>query len=167
MSVDDRTWHDLDLDAIYVTLDRTASSIGQQCLYNRLRSWTSSASLPAFEALVTRTTKDVGVREQCQLALARLHSAAGYDLWRLTEPGALRMPRWNGVIAPALGAAMLITMASSLWWAGAFVVTLALLPVCLAVRVLTGRQVAAVVDAFRLVGPLVAAAGVAAGTLRT
>jgi hypothetical protein len=149
------------MDAIYVTLDRTAGAIGQQCLYNRLRSWTSSASLPAFEALVTRTTNDVGVRERCQMALARLHSPAGYHLWRLSEDGALRIPRWNGVIAPALAAAMLVTMASGLWWPAAFGGLVALLPVCLVVRVLTGRQVAAVIDAFRLVGPLVSAAEVA------
>jgi len=32
-AVDDSTWHDLDLDAVFTDLDRTASSIGRQYLY--------------------------------------------------------------------------------------------------------------------------------------
>jgi|GEM_PF-6041785 len=40
--VDDRTWSDLDLDAVFVELDRCASAVGQQVLYHRLRTpaWT-------------------------------------------------------------------------------------------------------------------------------
>ncbi len=37
-SLDDRTWNDLLLDDVFVHLDRTESSVGQQVLYARLRS---------------------------------------------------------------------------------------------------------------------------------
>ena len=43
-SIDDRTWRDLDLDAVYEVLDRATSRVGQQLLYHRLRSRGSVAS---------------------------------------------------------------------------------------------------------------------------
>ena len=157
VSLDDRTWRDLDLDAVYVVLDRTSSSVGQQCLYHRLRSSASATTLQAFEALISRMAGNVALREQCQMALASLRGAAGYDIWRLAEPGVLEVRRWH-VVSPVLALAMLISAALALWWPGAIVITIALLPVCLAVRILNARRVAAVIDALRLIGPLIAAA---------
>lgn len=37
-ALDDRTWNDLLLDDVFAYLDRTESSVGQQVLYDRLRS---------------------------------------------------------------------------------------------------------------------------------
>ena len=158
-SLDDRTWRDLDLDAVYAALDRTSSSIGQQCLYHRLRSSASATTLQAFEALMSRMSGDVSSREQCQLALAPLRGSAGYNIWRLAEPGVVEVRPWH-VVSPVLALAMLISAALALWWPGSMVITIALLPVCLAVRILNARRVAAVIDAFRLIGPLIAAAAI-------
>jgi hypothetical protein len=36
--LDDRTWDDLLMDAVFSVLDRTESTLGQQVLYHRLRS---------------------------------------------------------------------------------------------------------------------------------
>ncbi|MDB4906268.1 MAG: hypothetical protein JWO05_1052 [Gemmatimonadetes bacterium] len=36
-TVDDATWNDLDLDAVFLAVDRTASQVGRQCLYHLLR----------------------------------------------------------------------------------------------------------------------------------
>jgi DNA mismatch repair ATPase MutS len=35
--IDDRTWGDLDMDAVFGTVDRTCSSVGQSCLYDMMR----------------------------------------------------------------------------------------------------------------------------------
>lgn len=35
--IDDRTLNDLDFDDLFISMDRTSSSIGQQFLYSRLR----------------------------------------------------------------------------------------------------------------------------------
>ena len=156
-SIDDRTWHDLDMDAVFATLDRADSSVGQQSLYHRLRSSTSRATLGAFEALIARATTDEPARERCQLALAALRNPAGYNVWQLAEPGALHTRPWH-VLSPALATAMLLSLVAGLWWSPAFVGTLALLPVCLVVRVLNARLVTRTIDAFRLFGPLIAAA---------
>src|SRR5215211_5231927 len=36
-ALDDRTWTDLDLDDVFVAIDRTTSTLGQHALYHRLR----------------------------------------------------------------------------------------------------------------------------------
>src|SRR5258708_20598064 len=102
---------------------------------------------------------EVSSREQCQLALAPLRGSAGYNIWRLAEPGVVEVRSWH-VVSPVVALAMLISAALALWWPGSMVITIALLPVCLAVRILNARRVAAVIDAFRLIGPLIAAAAI-------
>ena len=37
-AMDDRTWNDLDFDAVFAALDRTVSTLGQHALDDRLRS---------------------------------------------------------------------------------------------------------------------------------
>jgi hypothetical protein len=102
---------------------------------------------------------NVASREQCQLALAPLRGSAGYNIWRLAKPGVVEVRPWH-VVSPVLALAMLISAALAHWWPGSMVITIALLPVCLAVRILNARRVAAVIDAFRLIGPLIAAAAI-------
>lgn len=158
-SIDDRTWRDLDLDDVYALLDRTVSSIGQQVLYHRLRSLKSTSTLRAFEALVARAAADASLRETCQLALARLHGAAGCEVWRLAEPGAVERRSWH-IVSPVLALAMLGAAGAGMWWPAAFLVNLGLLPACIAVRVVNERRLRRVIEPLRLVGPLVAAAAV-------
>jgi len=74
---------DLNLDAVFATVERTESTLGQHALYHRLRSAPVANNLDTFEALVTRLTGDVPSRERAQMALARLQDAHGYDLWWL------------------------------------------------------------------------------------
>ena len=42
--INDRTWADLDMDEVYMYLDRTSSAIGQQLLYARLKGQSSFKS---------------------------------------------------------------------------------------------------------------------------
>lgn len=76
-SLDDRTWDDLNLDAIFAAIDRTESSVGQQLLYHRLRSAPVAANVDAFDALTTRMMADAPTRERAQVILARLATRAG------------------------------------------------------------------------------------------
>ncbi len=91
-SLDDRTWDDLDLDAVFAALDRTESTLGQQALYHRMRTAPVAAHLDAFEALVTRMSTDPPARERAQAALARLQDPHGYDLWWLASARRRRDP---------------------------------------------------------------------------
>jgi hypothetical protein len=84
-SLDDRTWDDLDLDAVFAAVDRTASTLGRHALYHRLRTAPVAANLDAFEVLVSRLEGDRALRERAQLALSRLSDPQGYDLWWLAR----------------------------------------------------------------------------------
>src|SRR5207244_3084767 len=96
-SLDDRTWDDLNLDALFANIDRTESTLGQHALYHRLRSAPVASHLDTFEALVTRLTWDVSSREQAQVALAGLQDIHGYDLWWIGERDALDAPWWYAI----------------------------------------------------------------------
>ena len=70
-SIDDRTWADLDLDEVFLKLDRTASQIGRQYLYHLLRT-------PRHDRVVLEQ-RDAAVtllRDDPALA-ARIHGALG------------------------------------------------------------------------------------------
>ena len=96
-SIDDRTWQDLDLDAVFATVDRTESTLGQHALYHRLRTAPLGDHLDAFEALVTTFGHDVNTRERAQLALMRLQDPHGYDVWWLAAPDAVEPRAWYRV----------------------------------------------------------------------
>lgn len=88
-TLDNRTWEDLDLDAVFAALDRTESTLGQHAFYHRLRSAPVGDHLDAFEALANRLATDAGLRERAQMALSRLKDPHGYDLWWLARPDAI------------------------------------------------------------------------------
>jgi hypothetical protein len=156
-SMDQRTWSDLDLDAVFAVLDRTQSSMGQQLLYHRLRSVSGPASLEAFESLMVRLTHDIALRERCQLALAPLASASGYAVWQLAEPGSLDVARWQALY-PVLGVSMIAMVILSVFWPQLLIAVIAMAPILLAVRIVTAKRLGRVIAPFRLIGPLIAAA---------
>lgn len=89
--------------------------------------------------------------------MARLRRAAGYDLYRLTQPGVIEL-RWWHFVSPAVTVLMMVAAAAH-WWTGAVpVATLALLPVCFTLWALNARQRGRVIEPFRMLGPLLAVA---------
>ena len=158
-SLDDRTWDDLDLDAVFARLDRTESTLGQQVLYHRLRSTPGADNLDAFDALVTRLGSDVALRERLQCALAPLRNPAGYDLWWLAQPGAVETRPWH-VVFPVLGGLMLAAAVAMLVKPGALLFLLLGAVVNLPIRVAIAKHVGPLVGAFRQIAPLLAAGDV-------
>ena len=156
-SVDDRTWDDLNMDAVFAALDRTESTLGQQVLYHRLRTAPVGAHLDAFAALTERMASDVAARETAQVALARLRSPAGYDLWWIAQPDALESRRWH-IIFPLVGGAMLVPVLLAFVWPGALFILLVGAVFNLCIRVATATRIGALVGSFRQIGPLLAAA---------
>jgi hypothetical protein len=95
-AVDERTWRDLDLDAVFAHVDRTASAVGQQLLYARLCAPPREpAERAAFDALVERFGADRGLRERTHLAIAPLAdlSASTLPILFLGEETPLPWPR--------------------------------------------------------------------------
>ena len=163
-SVDERTWRDLNLDDVYAVLDRTTSSVGQQRLYHRLRSRASVTQVPAFDALVTAVS-EVPIRERCQVALSRLASSAGYGLYRLAQPGAVRLHWWH-YASPIVTVLMLASVARYLWVGTLPGVTQLLVPVCFVFWALNTRRMGGVIEPFRMLGPLLAVAAALHGVER-
>jgi hypothetical protein len=156
-SLDQRTWSDLNLDAVFAALDRTESSIGQQRLYHRLRSFSSVTTLSAFESLVSRLSQDRELREHCQVALAALGSASGYRVWSLTQPGAIDVHPWHRLF-PVLTTAVAGLIVLVFVWPQFLSLLIVAGVLGLAIRLANARRVWRVVETFRFIGPLVAAA---------
>lgn len=106
-SLDDRTWVDLNLDDVFAAIDRTQSTLGQHALYHRLRTAPLADNLGAFEALVSRMTRDPSARERAQMALARLQDPHGYDVWWLASADAVDRRSWY-LVFPVLTAAAIV-----------------------------------------------------------
>ena len=72
-SVDDRTWADLDMDAVFLRLDRTRSSVGQACLYDLLRRPVRDpAALSERSSKIGALAKDSRARARIGRVLSRL-----------------------------------------------------------------------------------------------
>jgi hypothetical protein len=56
--IDDRTWEDLDMDAVFQKIDRTRSSVGQAVLYDMLRRPVFDGEELASRALIIKALRD-------------------------------------------------------------------------------------------------------------
>lgn len=155
-SLDDRTWSDLDLDAVFAAVDRTESTLGQQALYHRLRTSPAADNLSAFDALATRFADDVPARERAQVVLSRLQDPAGYDLWWLAQPGSLEKKSWQ-IVYPIFSAFILGCLLAIPFWPAIFIVPVSASVINLLIRVRTRRRVSAIVNAFRQLYSLIVA----------
>lgn len=156
-SIDDRTWEDLHLDAVFTVLDRTESPIGQQALYHRLRTPFVGPTLAAFDEMVNLMGKDTGDRERAQVALASVGPATAYNLWRFATPDMLESPPGLGVF-PALTALTLIALAVTPLWPVAIVGAAVAVAVSLVARATMARRLRGPLEPFRYAGTLLAAA---------
>jgi ABC-type dipeptide/oligopeptide/nickel transport system ATPase component len=78
-TISDEVVNDLDLDDVFMFLDRTSSKIGQQYLYYRLRSINNDN----LSALIDLFVKNEKIRLETQLELKKLDSPNGYDFEKL------------------------------------------------------------------------------------
>ncbi len=143
--LDPRTWADLDLDAVFRRLDRTASAVGQQVLYARLRAPASDReALAAFDDLVTRLGSAPGVRDLARKALSRLSARNVYGLpsllFGLLPPRPALAP-----LFPVLTAAALVASVLAFFSKGAILLLAAICAVNIVVRLSYRRRIATVV----------------------
>ena len=123
-ALDDRTWEDLDLDAVFTALDRTASEPGRQVLYHLLRTPVLvEAPLLRFEAAVQAlSTDEMAVRTEA--ALRRLADPRAGYLVELLFGELPERPRfwWCFPILTVASVALLaislcgVWPAAALWW---------------------------------------------------
>jgi hypothetical protein len=154
--LDDRTWADLNLDDVFLALDRTQSTVGQQALYRRLRSAPLGPHLDAFDAVATRMNDDADTRTSLQRVFSALRHKGGYDLWLLAQPGILESKAWVGA-APL--ATVVVAACLAIWpfWPPAIVIVAAGAAFSLMTQVVGASSLATVLGPFRQLGPLMAA----------
>jgi hypothetical protein len=157
VSLDDRTWSDLDLDTVFASIDRTECTLGQQALYHRLRTAPVANQPDAFEALVNRLSTDAPLRGRMQRVLARLRNPYGYDLWWLAQPDAIRTRPWH-VVFPIFTLVVIGCLLLSPVWGGLLLVPIFGGVLNLTMRITTARQMGPLIGPFRQVFALINAA---------
>ncbi len=100
--ISDNEVADLDLDDLFLFVDRTNSRIGQQYLYYKLRTVFDQNRLLKFDSLSKLFTHSKDLRIKCQLQLSKLNSAEAYDLESLINEDHPRKPSlWLAYIMAA------------------------------------------------------------------
>jgi MutS-like protein len=93
--IDDRTWADLDMDAVFTSLDHSESGVGQQLLYARLRGRTGDpAVVRQLDAAATRLGADESLRLKMAAALRPLADSRSLRLPALFEETLAPRPRF-------------------------------------------------------------------------
>lgn len=155
-ALDERTWADLDLDDVFVEIDRSSSTLGQAALYHRLRCTPTAPDLDAFEALVSRLSADAPALDRARRALMRLRDPHGYNVWWLGKPDSLAVQPW-AVVFPILTVAILTLVVLTIIWHSFGSLLVAVLAVGLMVRFVTIRQILDLSQVVRQIAPIVAA----------
>ena len=95
----DKTCNDLDFNELFMFVDRTTSKIGQQFLYNTLRTIPSNNDkFTEQEKLIQKITNDSNLRLYIQLQLDKLTRESSYFITTLFQDEHLKKPKWFFII---------------------------------------------------------------------
>ena len=91
----DKTCNDLDFDELFAFIDRTNSKVGQQYLYDTLRTIPLDAGkFTQQEKLVTKISQDSNLRSNLQLQLQKLESEDSHYIAPLFQDDHIAQPKW-------------------------------------------------------------------------
>ncbi len=106
----DKTCNDLDFNELFKFIDRTTSKIGQQFLYNTLRTIPSNSDkFPEQESLIQKITNDSKLRLYIQLQLDKLTRDSTYFITTLFQDEHIKKPKWFFII-PILSFSSLMSL---------------------------------------------------------
>jgi DNA mismatch repair ATPase MutS len=93
--INDKTCNDLDFQELFMFIDRTSSKIGQQFLYNRLRTINYDAeSLSVHEQIIEEIGQNQNFRLDLQSRLSTLNSLDSYFISSLFQDEHIKAPTW-------------------------------------------------------------------------
>jgi hypothetical protein len=119
-ALDDKTWRDLELAAVFHQLDTTVTKPGSQYLYNWLRTFDFDSDIQTERyATCVVLVRDARLREALQLALSPLDvDSAAYIAEALfgPPPFSLRHPRLLYTWALCCLGALALAVSLGLWW---------------------------------------------------
>ncbi len=95
----DKTCNDLDFQELFMFLDRTNSKVGQQYLYNKLRTIPlDSHENDVNENFINQFSKDSDFRVSIQSQLCKLSESEAYYISSLFQDELLQPPKWYFVV---------------------------------------------------------------------
>jgi MutS domain V len=105
----DKTCKDLDFNELFMFVDRTTSNVGQQFLYDKLRTIPPDGDkLVEQEKLIEQITKDSNLRLEIQIHLDKLTRDSTYFITTLFQDEHIKKPKWFFII-PVLSFASLLS----------------------------------------------------------
>lgn len=91
----DKTCNDLDFEELFMFIDRTSSRIGQQHLYNKLRTIPRKPNNTAnTEKIISELSQNSELRLNVQTLLARLNEREAYYISLLFQYEHIKPPKW-------------------------------------------------------------------------
>ncbi|MEO9871922.1 MutS-related protein [Ekhidna sp.] len=93
-NINDHTWADLDMNEVFMYLDRTHSRLGQQYLYYLLRSISSSDRIEKIEQTISKLNQEKENTSKLIDSLRKLNTRGSYFLISLFSKETLKKPRW-------------------------------------------------------------------------
>ncbi len=98
-TLSDKTCNDLDFDDLFMFLDRTTSKVGQQYLYNTLRTINLNEKQTTLnESLITELSDNADLRISLQKKIEKLKDKDAYHIATLFQEEHLKKPKWFFVI---------------------------------------------------------------------
>jgi DNA mismatch repair ATPase MutS len=95
----DKTCNDLDFQELFMFLDRTTSRIGQQYLYNKLRTIPrDNTRTESGEKIINEIISDPSLRLKLQLELNKLKGINSYFISSLFQDEHIKPPNWFFII---------------------------------------------------------------------
>ncbi len=97
--ISDRTFQDLDMNEVFMFIDRTASKIGQQVLYQVLRTIPGNNSrTEKFEKIIDILKENPEVRDELLLEISSLNKRDAYYVSSLFLENYLQKPKWFWIV---------------------------------------------------------------------
>ncbi|WP_420573022.1 MutS-related protein [Kordia sp.] len=98
-TLSDKTCNDLDFDEMFMFLDRTHSKIGQQYLYNHLRTIESDEKQTQLdEEIIAELSKNEALRISIQKKLEKLNHKDAFYIRTLFQEKHIHPPKWFFVV---------------------------------------------------------------------
>lgn len=97
-TLSDKTGNDLDFQELFMFIDRTSSKVGQQYLYNELRTIPADSSKVELNEKLIKELSNDGLRVDTQQLLLQLQKDDVYYIPSLFQEEHLKPPRWFFVV---------------------------------------------------------------------
>ena len=94
-TLNNKTCNDLDFEELFMFVDRTSSKIGQQFLYNKLRTIPKQSNeIRRHEKLITLLSENSDSRVSIQTQLSKLNNSDAFYISSLFQEAHIKTPKW-------------------------------------------------------------------------